>query len=179
MRIAGDVTELIGNTPLVRLNRVTGGAGATKAQGMRSSRRADPARRVRSSARRRATKLSASMGRGRSSGRLSPSPRRTCRERRSGRPSQSPFRMRRKRRRSKEGNRPPRKNGPITAGAEGRAAVQAAARARPHRKHSGENGAPQPFLRHRTCAGGYARADFFRAQCQQLAQAPEILHLLK
>jgi cysteine synthase A len=31
MKIANDVTKLIGNTPLVRLNRITGGAGATMA----------------------------------------------------------------------------------------------------------------------------------------------------
>src|SRR5690348_6783998 len=29
MRVANDITEVIGNTPLVRLNRVTGGAKAT------------------------------------------------------------------------------------------------------------------------------------------------------
>ena len=29
MSIANNVTELIGNTPLVRINRINGGAGAT------------------------------------------------------------------------------------------------------------------------------------------------------
>ena len=30
MRIANDITALVGNTPLVRLNRLTAGAGAQR-----------------------------------------------------------------------------------------------------------------------------------------------------